>query len=319
MEGTRHLLPYVASAIAILSASFVYYRFLQSKGTKTSYRVKDLFIYPIKSCGGIRVEKHQVGPYGLLNDRRWMVVSNENNFITLRYNHQPFDPNLILRQCPNMALIAPSLTPTHLHLESPGERSEGPLKTVTIWGGENDAVDEGEAAAEWFTKVLGRSARLVRQRDDHDRVTPSHHVDGLSNLVSFADGFPLLLTSTSGLALLNEKITGKGGVSLPMSRFRPNIVIDGVGVGFVEDVWSRITIGGVRFSVVKPCARCKATTVDSLTGKFDGPEPLETLKTFRTMKGLEGVYFGQNLTQENEGTVSVGDAVYVLKHTVPTK
>eukprot|EP01117_Protostelium_nocturnum_P012971 TRINITY_DN4801_c0_g1_i2.p2 TRINITY_DN4801_c0_g1~~TRINITY_DN4801_c0_g1_i2.p2 ORF type:complete len:150 (+),score=63.63 TRINITY_DN4801_c0_g1_i2:80-529(+) len=132
------------------------------------------------------------------------------------------------------------------------------------------------------------------------------------NLVSFADGFPLLVTSEASLSDLNERIAkNNGGKTLPMSRFRPNLVIEGSDEAWVEDSWKRIKIGKVRFQVPKRCPRCKATTVDGSRGVFDGEEPLTTLKTFRAVKS--DVFFGQNLSQENEGTVSVGDRVFLLK------
>lgn len=122
------------------------------------------------------------------------------------------------------------------------------------------------------------------------------------------------------------------------AKNRPNLVVKGDGVPFIEDMWSRIRIGNVTYSLVKPCARCKATTVDNDTGKYDGEEPLRTLQTFRTKpkrevsydvwwrhrslgpwesESWQGVFFGQNLTQENTGRVSVGDKVYLLNEALP--
>jgi len=293
----------VILTLTCLTLAFLYRSNWNSPGTTaTGFSVTEIHIYPVKSCKGIPLQESRVGPYGLINDRKWMVI-HEGNFITLR-------------QKPIMALIQPTITEEYLLLEAPGReilkvalapgrRAEGPLINVTIWGGEHIAVDEGDIAGLWLSELLGCSVRLVRQTDNHNRKTPSHHIEGHPNTVSFADGFPVLLTSEGSLKELNSRMKE----ALPMSRFRSNIVVHGPGPGFTEDQWSRIRIGDVCFSIVKPCARCKATTVDGLTGSYHGSEPLETLRKFRKRLDMQGVFFGQNLTQENEGVIRVGDLV----------
>ena len=124
-------------------------------------------------------------------------------------------------------------------------------------------------------------------------------------IVGFADGFPFLLISEESLNELNSRLSEK----LPMNRFRPNIVVSG-GNSFQEDSWKKIKIGEVVFRVAKPCARCEITTVNQLTAE-KGNEPLETLGVYRTKP--KGIMFGQNLIQENNGTIHVGDVVEVLE------
>jgi uncharacterized protein YcbX len=137
-------------------------------------------------------------------------------------------------------------------------------------------------------------------------VNPSYAVSE-SDQVGYADGFPFLLISEESLEDLNSRMAEP----LPMNRFRPNIVIKGSGVPFIEDRIRQIKIGEIVFSIVKPCARCKITTTNQQTAEV-GKEPLKTLATFRKVV-RRGVMFGQNLIHENRGTLQVGDKVELLK------
>jgi uncharacterized protein YcbX len=148
--------------------------------------------------------------------------------------------------------------------------------------------------------------------------------DSGGDIVSFADGYPLLLANEASLEELNERISDSN-LRVPMNRFRPNVVVTGTEP-FAEDSWKRIRIGETIFRVPKPCARCVTTTVDQAIGEFDGKEPLKTLATFRRPRqvypetfeayGFQGneVLFATNLIPENPGgVIRIGDAVEVLE------
>jgi uncharacterized protein len=102
------------------------------------------------------------------------------------------------------------------------------------------------------------------------------------------------VTTTGSLEALNDRIGHRGGSPVPMARFRPNIVIEGVAAG-VEDRARRLEVeGGVVLDLVKRCERCAVTTIDQATGRKMGKEPLATLAVMRTDKATGGVWFGQN-------------------------
>jgi uncharacterized protein YcbX len=71
----------------------------------------------------------------------------------------------------------------------------------------------------------------------------------------------LLITTESSLEDLNRRMIERGKQPIPMSRFRPNIVIAGTEA-WAEDHWLEVEIGSMRFDLVKPCARCTITTVE---------------------------------------------------------
>jgi hypothetical protein len=106
--------------------------------------------------------------------------------------------------------------------------------------------------------------------------------------VAFPDGYPILVANAASLADLNARMPE----TVPMSRFRPNIVIDGL-TPWAEDHIRRVQLAGVTLQLCKPCTRCIVPSLDQLSGaaSFD---PTPTLKTFRFDKRLRGVTFGQN-------------------------
>jgi uncharacterized protein YcbX len=124
-----------------------------------------------------------------------------------------------------------------------------------------------------------------------------------TDTVAFSDGFPFLIISENSLVLLNRDMQ----LNLPMTRFRPNLVISGCP-GYAEDSWREISIGAIAFRLPKPCSRCSVPNIDPDTAKT-GKEPLATLNRIR--KWQNKVYFGQNALHNQCGTLAVGDTVLV--------
>ncbi len=262
-------------------------------------RISALYCYPLKSGRGRRLAQARLDTWGLEGDRAWMVVDGEGGFLSQR-------------SLPAMALIEALPRPGGLVLEAPGMAplavpvpAGDALREVEVWGDAGVARDAGDAAAAWLEGFLGQACRLVALGPEWRRpVDPDH--DPYGSQAAFSDGFPLLLISEASLADLNARLPAP----LPMSRFRPNIVLDSCAP-YAEDGWRSLDIGGLRLEVVKPCSRCAITTVDTDTGRA-GKEPLRTLARYRRGAGGK-VYFGQNLVHgQARGVLRVGDVVTVL-------
>ncbi|HSX30540.1 MAG TPA: MOSC N-terminal beta barrel domain-containing protein [Candidatus Saccharimonadales bacterium] len=262
-----------------------------------SLTISNIFVYPVKSCGGLALDEASIVDTGFDHDREWMVVNEDGWFITQR-------------QYPFMATIRPTVGGNILRLEAPGVKAlEVPItsaykRPVTVWTSDLEAYDQGDTAAEWFSKLLGRECRLVRKTPSMRKIGQKYQVTG-SELVGFADSYPFLLASLASLDDLNAHMDA----SVPITRFRPNIVVAG-GEAFQEDSWRRIKIGQVTFRVVKPCSRCEMINVDQQTGERD-VQPLDALGGYR--RHAKGIWFGQNLVQETTGVIRVGDALEVLE------
>lgn len=242
-----------------------------------------LHIYPIKSCRGIQLDAAQLTPTGLADDRHWMLVRPSGRFVTQR-------------ELPRMALIATALSGQALALDAPGmstltvaREQSGESVPVTVWGFTGRGIDCGDAAAHWCTGFLGTPLRLMRFDPGAPRTCSADWTGEVRATTEFSDGFPILVISRASLADLNSRLA----VALPMERFRPNLVIDGVDA-YDEDRMLELRAGDVAIRIVKPCTRCAITTTDQSTGERDGIEPLATLKTYRFDAGLRGVMFGQN-------------------------
>ena len=263
-------------------------------------KVTGICVHPIKATRAICVEQAEVRPRGLTGDRRWVVVDQHGQFISQRSH-----PKLALVttvRLPDGAIdaAAPGMQPLRIGIPSSVERL-----TAVVWDDTVDAACAGSEAAAWFSEFVGVACRLAyMDQAAHRPVATQYGQDG--DVVSFADAAPLLMATDASLADLNRRLRRP----LPMSRFRPNVTIDGTDP-WEEDRWKRLRIGNVEFEVTHRCARCVVTTIDQETGEVsaDG-EPLKTLATFR--RDSAGVHFGENLVPRGVGTIEVGDQVVVL-------
>ncbi|HEY0230187.1 MAG TPA: MOSC N-terminal beta barrel domain-containing protein [Dokdonella sp.] len=263
-------------------------------------RLSGIHVFPIKSCAALSLDEAKVGMRGLAGDRRWMIVDAAGTFVTGRQQ-----PRLTqVRAVPEadaLALSAPGAPP--LRLQAP--IGEARVDTA-VWGTPLRPLAAADAAHAWISAVLGMPARLVYMDEACLRAVDADYAQA-GDVVSFADGFPLLLISQAALDVLNAKLAQP----VPMLRFRPNLVVADTAA-HAEDGWKRIRVGEVEFDVVKPCTRCVFTTVDIERGEFDASgEPLRTLVGYR--RGPKGVTFGQNLIPRRLGRVRIGDAVEVLE------
>ncbi len=267
--------------------------------------IASIHIYPVKAGRAIDLTKAEVEPCGLAGDRRWMVVDPDGGFITQRA-----EPTLALvcaryDAAGSLHLSAAGRPP--LRVLAPAEVRGGEMLWVSVWRSKVRAAAAGEAADAWFSGFLGRPVRLVHL-DDPTRRQVDPEFSAPEDRVSFADGYPLLLTSTGSLDALNHWLIEDGQPAVPMTRFRPSVVVAGPAP-WAEDGWRRIRIGPVPFRVAKPCGRCVVTTVDQQTAER-GRQPLAMLG--RRRRFGQQLVFGQNLIPDATGTVRLGDPVQVL-------
>lgn len=257
--------------------------------------------YPVKSLRGQALATADVEARGLHRDRRWMLVDARGRFLTARQHPQLLKCSAELVQS-GIVLFAPDGSARAV-AEPP---LSAPTIDVDIWKSSTTARVADAAANDWLSRHIDLAVRLVHMGDDCVRaVAPEWSQAG--DIVSFADGFPLLLIGSASLDLLNSKLARP----VSMANFRPNLVVQ-TADAHVEDGWKRIAIGAVEFDIVKPCTRCILTTIDpdSAIPAADG-EPLTTLKTYR--REAIGVTFGQNLVPRGTGSLATGMTVRVVE------
>ena len=264
--------------------------------------ISQLVIYPIKSCAGLAVESATLTAAGLVHrgvaDREWMVVDPDGQFLTqrefsrmARINPQVRD-GLVSVTFPDMAALP--LERRHL--------PEDAARMVAVWDDHVIATDCGDVAAAWFTQVLGTPCRLVRFRENVVRNTSTKWTGGVAAETRFADGYPLLAIGDASLADLNARLVAAGRDAVPMNRFRPNLVIDGLDA-FEEDYTAAFNIGAAVVAPVKPCSRCPIPSIDQATG-IPGPDLLDILGQYRANARMDGaICFGMNCI------VTAGDGI----------
>lgn len=272
-----------------------------------SLQLTEIWRYPVKSCRGEQLTEAVVEPWGLAGDRRWMIVDRAGDAVTAR-------------ERPSMVLVTPRVADGKITLASPGLPEvtvpvpSGELIPVKVWGTGLLAALADDAAATWLTGIVGEPVRLVYLDDPTRRPTnPEYSLD--TDRVSFADGYPLLLTSEASLGAVNGWIAeGRRAAEgpVPMRRFRPSVVVSGAPA-WAEDGWRRLRIGPVTFRVAKRCDRCVFTTIDPDTAA-KGHEPLFALARHRRWDNK--VWFGVNIIPDapsGDAVIRPGDPVEILE------
>jgi hypothetical protein len=254
----------------------------------TRARIAGLSVYPVKACRGLELPRVQVVSTGLategVRDRGWMVVDDRGRFVTQR-------------EAPGLALVRTAVRDGRLSLDVPGTgpvvpEADGPAADVKVWRSNVRGVDAGRACARALSAHLGREVRLVRFDDALPRPCDPGYVGASGATTLFADGYPVLVVGRASLDDLNARLAAKGFPALPMNRFRPNVVVDGLEP-YDEDHLDTIAAGEVTLKLVKPCTRCEVTTTDQETAHRN-LEPLRTLATYRQDDRAGGVTFGMN-------------------------
>lgn len=254
----------------------------------------DIYVYPIKSLGGIRLSEAVAQKRGLQYDRRWMLVDDKGVFMSQR-------------KYSKMALLKTSFIDEELQVTAPDSstitiflnNSSDQIVSVKVWDSDCKGYEVGDRYNDWFSNQLDASCRLIYM-GDQERQVDSTSIRK-NEIVSYADGYPYLIVGQASLDDLNNRLE-KG---VPMNRFRPNLVFSG-GRQYEEDNWNDFQIGSVKFDGVKPCSRCIMTTIDQRTGT-KGKEPLKSLSLYRK-KGNK-IFFGLNACVKEGGVIRVGDSL----------
>ncbi|WP_281337094.1 MOSC domain-containing protein [Flavobacterium eburneipallidum] len=257
-----------------------------------NYVVTELYIYPIKSLARITVKSAKAEEMGFENDRRWMLIDENNEFITQREHRElsQFYPEI------KEGKISISHYDT-THEFFIDESLNEPISSK-VWDDEIKVVEVNKETSKWFSEQLGFSCKLVKIINKGDRKHSSSRLNQTLN-VSLADGYPYLLIGSKSLDFLNEKLEER----ITIQRFRPNIVIH-TELPHEEDYFEFFQIGDVKFQNAKPCGRCVMVNNNPKTGMLL-KEPLKTLSTYRTSNN--NVYFGTNILSLSEGLINVGD------------
>lgn len=274
--------------------------------------VTGLFIYPVKSMQGIALDEATLTAKGLLNDRLWMVVKENGRFVTQR-------------DIPRMALVNTGLDETGLTLSIAGQDSmhlpfapyEGQMIETKVWGDRCQTIDQGEEISRWLTRALASAEplRLVRMSRGFERPQNKAEIYGVETTTNFADAAPFLVANEASLERLNSVLEANQIDSVPMNRFRPNLVVKGLEP-FAEHKLAEMSASHYSFQIRYPCKRCIVTTIDQDTAQKDPQvQPFKTLQIINPMPGREkGPAFAENATlAKGDGqNIRIGDKIQAI-------
>jgi uncharacterized protein YcbX len=269
--------------------------------------VTRLSIYPVKSLRGIDLEAAELTAHGLRHDRRWMLLAANDRFVTQR-------------DLPRLALVRQSLDENGVTLSLPGSGSlqvefddrAGESISTAVWGDACAVIDVGADASRWLSEALHSATPLRLVRMAPDWIRPQRHPElmGADTRGVFADGAPLLVANEASLQALNESLTEQGVDTVPMNRFRPNVVIAGLPA-FAEQQVGVLAGPGYGLRLCYPCERCVVTTIDQATGIPDAArQPFLTLRELNPMPDRpRAPAFAQNSALDHGAgaTIRIGD------------
>ena len=269
--------------------------------------ITSLHIYPVKSMRGIALDRAKLTSEGLENDRRWMVVRSNGRFVTQR-------------DMPQMSLVHTSLEDGGLVLSRPGygsvtipyELHAGDLIKTKVWNDDCETIDQGDSISSWLTSALASKEplRLVKLKPGFKRVLSKSALMAPDTSTYFADAAPILLANEASLDSLNSVLESSSQQSVPMNRFRPNIVVKGLEA-FAEHKLDTLTAPDYQFKLCFPCKRCIVTTINQDSAEKDrGGQPFKTLQKINPMPGENKTpLFGEYviLTHGENKSIAAGD------------
>ena len=252
----------------------------------STMRLAALWRHPVKSFQGESLDEAVIEAKGLAGDRVWGLRDEATGKILTARRIPP----LLLAQARLNGATGPELT----------------LPDGTTLTGTGPDVDA--ALSDW----LGKPVRLVAAAEEPAGVGEffADATDDTSEAIEwtmpegrFVDALPLLLLTTATLRAC-ERAYPEG--EWDVRRFRPNLLIEADGDGYVEDAWlgKTVRVGDVELQPVAGCERCTMVT---------RPQPgLERdVDIFRTVLREHGGALGVWTAVRTPGTVRIGDPVEV--------
>lgn len=262
-------------------------------------KISALYIYPVKSLAGIQLNSSELSQFGLLNDRRWMIVDSNGQFISQR-------------EFAKMATIKTAFSDNKLVLSHNGSQitvpntTENKKITVSVWNDTLKASHICDDVDRWLSDILNTTCQLVYMENNDQRQIDKDFAAS-NQFVSFADAFPILVISQASIDDLNCRLS----TPVDINRFRPNMVVTGTSA-FAEDDWHDLSINNIEFRAVKTCSRCIMPSINQESGKKDQVKMLATLNQYRKFE--KKIKFGQNLIYKDANlidkqVISCGDEI----------
>lgn len=285
--------------------------------------VAALYRYPVKSMLGESLATARIGAAGVLGDRAYALVDVETGIVASAKVPRRWET---LLQCsarfvaePEEGAAVPPVEVTFPDGSVLRSDDDGLDEALSALLGRRvklaSTAPEGAGFEELWPDIAGLAPQGVidgtRVRDEETgEVISRFDLSAMGAPGTFFDLSPLHVLTTATLDRLRELAPG---ATFDVRRYRPNVVLDGAGEGFVENDWpgSVLTLGGATVTASLATMRCVMTTL----AQGDLPADADTLRTVAKHNRIEipqvgGVWAcaGVYADVTAAGDVSVGDA-----------
>ena len=274
--------------------------------------------FPVKSCAGEQLHGQiEVTPMGIDGDRMFGVLDvDKQRLCSLKQPaYQPLAA-VEARYRQNRLLLSHAALGDLLVDIRTGQATH---ESITVLDDKVGGVDQGDDAAEYFSRLLDKNCRLVGLPDGHSRsVDPDYRSD--EHQTSYTDGYPLTLHTVASLDAVRKQLqvpaNSDSMPSLNNRQVRSNLIIN--GEGFQEDHLRNIRIGSSALEIGKACTRCVMTElyVDDAGKVSRSPGTLGALRElgrygFAGTNSTPKSIFAQNLLVAQPGVIAIGGDVTI--------
>lgn len=313
-----------------------------------------LYTYPIKALLPTPTPSTTITKNGFQYDRRFMLlkVQDDGSFKNMHTVYFPeltlFHPTIIYpdgadeKGSIKVDFRLPSDSgkkPDSLEIPLQPDPAGLPEVEVVMHKSHTKAFDMGSPYNDWFSACLGYTIKLVYLGENRRQVLMSRSPNEqqpkswlssiASNLplvgseekdtVTFQDCAAYLVVSQSSLNNVSDRLPD--GVEMDVTKFRPNIVIEGAEEPWEEDFWGELQIGDATVTLTHNCVRCASINIDYATGKPGTGPTGEVLKKLQKDRRVDvgskwSPVFGRyGFPGSNDAGkhLAVGDEVKVLR------
>lgn len=251
-----------------------------------------IWVYPIKSLPGCRVQSTEVQWTGCTYDRYFMLIDSSGKKITQRTH--PLLSQIQMELQNETAFIRYQGQEINLNLK---HEMHGQLIQSQVWNDNVFGIDTGAQYNHFFSDVLNENVTLIKKTGERKNTLPnSKAIES-----SLADSLPLLVTGTASLNYIQNNLQE----DFKFTHFRPNLIIE-TSEPFLEDRVFGFRIGSAEIRFGKQCGRCAMINVNPEDGSLN-KRRLSELGKIRLENNK--IYFGSLYYPSSLGRISEGDQI----------
>ena len=286
IEANDQLLLGILIAVAC-TAGLLLISGLSSRQPATEVIVTELWIYPVKSCRGYRVDTIQADRSGFAWDRKFALMDKEGKLMTQKQVPElaTLRPQPLDIAAGSLTIEADGLEPLTVPLR-PGAAEVTPSQVGWMACKVPLPVLRYRASEAWLSRALPNQegCALIQWDDENTRTLRNGRlaeVASAEDSCRLHDAAPLSIVSEASISALNSRLNANNKITC--ERFRPNVVVSGCSP-FEECTWTSLSVGGATHRVLMEAFRCTMITIDLATGQRPhGFELTKILKGFRTV------------------------------------